>query len=277
MKEVFKKLFWIAFGQLIASIAFTSILSANGLIANGFGGLSTVINQVTGINVQLILVCLAIPVFIWAFFFYDKKQIMYACFSFFIFTFYIGIVEKYVPVFETDMIIAAIAGGVIMGFAGGIIMKQRVSNGPEAIVALYLKKKTGITVGDFFLILNSTIICTSIVYGDLTIIAYSFISTYIQSYVTDLIIIGSKKYYNVTVMSKDFLDIAEYIQKNLERNVTLVSSFDADSTTKKMLIQTVLTQVELVTLRDKIDEIDDDAFVYANKTSSIMGKGFSLD
>ncbi len=276
MKEVFRKLFWIAIGQLIASIAFSSILSANGIVANGFGGLSTVINQITGFNVQLILISLAIPVFLWAFFFYEKKQIFYAAFSFFIFTFYIGFVEKLVPVFKTDMIIAAVAGGAIMGLASGIVMKQQVANGPEAIVSLYMKKKTGLSVGDFFLILNSVIICSAILYGDLTIIAYSFISTYIQSSITDLVIIGSKKYYNVNIMSKDFLEIATFIQNDLARNITLVSGVDGDSATKKMLIQTVLTQVELVTLRDYVYSMDDEAFIYANRTTSVVGKGFDL-
>lgn len=59
-----KKLFWIAVGQLIAAIAFSRILVVNQLVATGFGGLATVINHLTGCNVQLLLIGMAVPVFI---------------------------------------------------------------------------------------------------------------------------------------------------------------------------------------------------------------------
>lgn len=277
MKDILKKLVWIAVGQLIATIGFSRVLVANDLVATGFGGFATVLHVVTGVNVQLMLVLMALPVFIWSFFFFEKMQIFYAAFSYFIFTFYLGLVDRYVPAFHTDGIIAAVVGAVILGVGGGIIMKQRVANGPEAVVGLYLKKKTGLTVGTYFMVLNSAIILSSIIYGDLTMIAYSFISTYIMGVVTDYVMIGGKKYYNVSIMSDQYLEITDFIRLELKRGVTFVQGMDTSNVKKKMLLQTVMTKMELVALRDYVKSLEDDSFVYANQSASILGRGFDLD
>ncbi len=277
MNETIKKILWIALGQLIAATAFNSILLANNLVGTGFGGLSTVIYNLTGWNMQVMLVTMAMPVFIWAFFFYERKQIFFAAYSFFMFTFYLGIVQKFVPQFNTDPIIASVAGGVVLGFASGIIMRQRVANGPEAIVALYLKEKKGITIGNFFLVLNTVIICSSVLYGDLTLIVYSLISTYVQSTVTDFIMIGGKQFYNVHIMSDQYLDITDYIRKDLKRGVTFIQGMDTENVKKKMLIQTVVSKHELVSLKEFVKSLNDDSFVYANQSASLIGRGYDLD
>lgn len=277
MKEMAKRLLWITIGQFIAAAAFSRILLVNNLVASGFGGLATVINHMTAWNMQLMLLLMALPVFIWVFLFYERNQIFYAGFSYFMFTFWIGIADKIIPEFHTDPVIAAVSGGVILGFAGGIIMRQRVANGPEAIVALYLKEKTGITIGSFFLVMNSVIILSSILYGDLTLIIYSFMSNFVQSMVTDYVMIGGKRYYNVSVMSDQYLEITEYIRKELKRGVTFVQGMDTSNVTKKMLLQTVVSKHELVALRDYIKSLDDDSFVYANQSASLLGRGFDID
>ncbi len=100
------------------------------------------------------------------------------------------------------------AGGVLLGIAGGLVLRQAVANGPEAIVGMYLKEKYDITVGTFFLVLNTVIIFSSILYGDLTLIIYSLISNYIASKVTDFVIVGTKRYYK-SLKDESFVYVSE--------------------------------------------------------------------
>jgi uncharacterized membrane-anchored protein YitT (DUF2179 family) len=277
MKDMLKKLVWISIGQFIAATAFNSILLANNLVATGFGGLATVIYHLTGWNIQIMLIMMALPVFLWAFFFYDRRQIFYAAYSYFMFTFYLGIANNFIPKFHTDSVIASLAGGVVMGFAAGIIMRQRVANGPEAVAGLYLKEKTGMTIGTFFLVMNTIIIFSSILYGDLTLIIYSLMSNYVQSLVTDYIMIGGKKFYNVNIMSDQYLEITDFIRKELKRGVTFIQGMDTANVKKKMMIQTVVSKHELITLKEYVKSLQDDSFVYANQSASLLGRGYDLD
>lgn len=272
-----KKLFWIAVGQFISACAYCQILNANNLVATGLGGLAAVINRLTGADVQMLLVFMALPIFIWSFFSYNKKQIFYAGFSYFLFTFYVGIVNRYLPPLYTDPIAAAVSGGVVGGIAGGIIMKQRVANGPESIVALYLKEKKGISVGTYYMIINSVVIGSSIIYGDVTMIIYSLICTFVQSAVTDKLIMGFEKYYNVSIMSDQYLEITQFIRDELNRGATFIQGMDTSNVKKKMLIQSVLNQQELIAIRDYVKSFQDDSFICASRSNSIIGRGFDVE
>lgn len=220
------------------------------------------------------MLVLAIPIVLWAFFKYDKKQVLFATFSYVMFTFYIGIVDKILDPFVTDPIIAAIVGGVLLGFSGGLILRQGISNGPEAIVGIYLNQTRGITVGNYFMVLNTAIIFLSILYGDLTLIMYSVIANFIASYITDWVIVGTKRYYIVNVVTDNIFDVTDFIRKELNRGVTFVQCMDADNVKKKMMIKTVLNSHELVKMKNYIKEQHDDSFVYATESAGLLGKGF---
>lgn len=190
------------------------------------------------------------------------------------FTFYIGFTDKLLPQFVTDPIIASVTGGILLGIAGGMVISQGIANGPEAIVGLYLKDKLDVTVGNFFMILNTIIIASSIIYGDLTLIIYSLMSNYISGVVTDYVIVGTKRYYVVTVMSDNYLVITEYIRKDLDRGVTFIQSMDTSNLKKKMMLKTVVSKRELAKLKYYIKHLDDESFVYATESTSIHGGGF---
>lgn len=270
-----KRIVVLLIGQFIAAAGFNLILVPNKLVPVGLGGLATVINNLTGLNVQMQLILFSIPIIIWALLKYERKQVYYAMFCYFLFTFYLGIVD-YLPVFETDPIIATILGGAVMGVSGGIVMKQGVANGPEAIVGMYLKQKKGLSIGNFFFIMNTTIICSSIIYGDLTLIIYSLISVFIASKVTDMVILGNNKILIVNIMSDQYLEITEFVHKELGRGVTFVQSLDTQNVKKKMMIKTVLTKGEFVALKKYIDTFKDDSFVYVTESAGVIGGGFSL-
>ncbi len=274
MKATFKKIIIILIGQFISAAAFNLILIPNNLVAVGFGGVATVVNVMTGANIQLVLSLLAAPVILWSFFKYDRKQVFYAALCYGTFTFYIGIVKKLFPVFVTDPIIASVAGGILLGISTGMILRQGVANGPEAVVGLYLKEKKDLSIGSFFMILNTVIIFSSILYGDLTLIIYSLISNYIASKVTDVVVIGTERYYIVNIMSEHYLDITEYVQQRLKRGVTFVQGMDADNVKKQMFIETVVSSGELVLLKEYIKSLKDNSFVYVTESAGLIGKGF---
>ncbi len=274
MKDIIKRYGFIFLGQFIGSVAFVTVLIPNNLVAVGLGGVATIINNLTGMNIQVLLLLLSIPIITWAFFKYKRKQVYFAALCFGLFTFYIGIVDKIFPPFITDPIIASVTGGLLLGIAGGMVISQGVANGPEAIVGLWLKENKDVTIGTFFLVLNTIIIFSSIIYGDLTLIIYSLMANYIAGKVTDFVIIGNKQYYIVNIMSDNYLDITDYIHKDLDRGVTFIQSMDTSNVRKKMMLKTVVSKRELVKLKYYVKNLKDDSFVYATQSAGLLGGGF---
>ncbi len=274
MKDIIKRFGFIIIGQFIAAVAFAIVLIPNDLVAVGLGGVATIINNLTGLNMQLLLLLLSIPIITWAIFKYKRKQVYFATLCFGLFTFYIGIVDKIFQPFITDPLIAAVTGGMLLGIAGGMVISQGVANGPEAIVGLWLKENKDVTIGTFFLIMNTVIIFSSIIYGDLTLIIYSLIANYIAGKVTDFVIIGNKQYFVVNIMSDNYLEITDYIRKDLNRRVTFIQSMDTSNVKKKMMLKTVISKRELVKLRYYVKNFKDDSFVYATQSAGLLGGGF---
>lgn len=273
---ILKRLAFLTAGTFLSAIAFSRILLPNQLVAVGFGGIATILNHLFQWNIQLLLMIICVPVIVWSYFRYDRRQVFFAAYCFFLFTFLIGIIEKWIPPFVTDPIIAAIAAGVLMGTATGMILRQGVANGPEAIIGLYLHEKKGISIGNFFMILNIGVISLSLIYGNITLAVYSYISNYISSKVTDFVILGTSSNYSVNIISEHYLEITEFIHKELNRGVTFVQALGTYEVRKKMLLMTVVSERELVLLRNYIKTLDDHTFFYAMKSTEVTGGGFKM-
>ncbi len=262
-------------GTALGTYVFSRVLIPNNLTAAGLGGLATVINHVSGLNIQLLLLIMATPIVVWSIIKYDRKQVFYASFCFFLFTALIGIFQKYVPAFKTDSVIATVVAGVLGGLATGIILRQGLSNGPEAIVALYLKAKKGISIGNFFMILNSVIVFSSIIYGNITYIIYSLISIYIGGKVTDYVILGTNRNYSVNIISENYQPIREYIHNELKRGVTFVPCIGTYSATEKTMLKTIISESELVKLKEYTKSLKDNSFMYVTPSIEVIGEGFN--
>jgi uncharacterized membrane-anchored protein YitT (DUF2179 family) len=276
--KIFKELrFFLAMitGTAIGTYAFSRVLIPNNLTATGLGGLATVINHISGLNIQLLLVFMAAPIITWAVVKYDRKQVFYASFCYFLFTFLIGIYQKYLPAFKTDSVIATVVAGVLTGLATGIILRQGLANGPEAIVALYLKEKQGLSIGNFFMILNSLIVFSSIAYGNITYIIYSLISIYISGKVTDYVILGTSRNYSVTIISENYQAIREFIHQELRRGVTFIPCIGTYSATEKTMLKTVISESDLVKLKEYTKSLNDNSFIYVTPSIEVIGMGFS--
>lgn len=272
--DKYKKFLFILIGQFIAAATFSSVLIPNKLVPVGLGGIATILNNLFGLDIQLMLIVLSLPIILWAFLKYDRRKLYYAAFCYGLFTFYFGITDAIVPKFITDPIVASVFGGICLGVAGGMIISQGVPNGPEAIVGLYLKEKRDINVPTFLMIMNMVIICSSIIYGELTMIIYSIIANFITGRVANFVVIGSRRYFMVNIVSDNYLEITQFIHTELNRGVTFVQSMDTSTVKKKMLLKTVVSSRELVRLREFVKNLEDDSFVYALESVSIIGGGF---
>ena len=78
-------------------------------------------------------------------------------------------------------------------------------------------------------------------------------------------------------MSDNYLEITEYIRTELHRGVTFIKGLDTADVKKKMLIQTVASRQELIELKEHIKSYEDDSFVYATQSSTLLGQGFDFN
>jgi len=264
----------IIIGTLIGAIAFNCILVPNGLMAGGLGGIALVISKLTNFNIQLVLAVLCLPIAIWAYFTYGVKPIITAISCFVLFTVFLGVTDS-LPVFKTDIMLATIVAGIMFGISGGVVLRLGCANGPEALIGMYFKNKFNLPIGAFFTIMNICIISTALIYSRLEIILYSFISIYITGKVTDFIVIGFKKYYEVNIVSDKYIEITDYIHNTLHRGATFVQCLGTYNLQKRMMIKTLVSNSEIVQLKNHSKSLDENCFIFISQSNEVVGRGFS--
>ena len=274
MKKRVSILLSLIIGPMIGATAFTSVIIPNNLMGGGIGGLAQLLNKTTGLNLQLLLASMFLPIALWAFFRYGIKQIITASISFILFTVFMGITPLIVPVLKTDAILAAIVSGVLLGISGGVILRLGVSNGPEALIGMHLKEKFNLQIGVFMTIFNSIIILLSLFKADMTIALYSAISIYISGKITDFIILGFGRYYELNIITKEYIMVSSFIQTEIKRGVTYIQCVGAYELNNKMMIKTLVKSDEIVKIKNYIKSVDLECFIYINKSSEVIGTGF---
>lgn len=274
MKKRLIILFSLIIGAMIGAISFTSVIIPNNLMGGGVGGLAQLLSKTTGINMQLLLAGMYLPIAVWAYFRYGIKQIITASISFILFTVFMGITPFIVPVLKTDPILAAIVAGILLGLSGGVVLRLGVSNGPEALIGMHLKEKFNLQMGVFMTIFNSIIIASSLINADITVALYSAISIYISGKVTDFIILGFGRYYEMNIITKEYIKVASFIQMEIKRGVTYIQCVGAYDLNNKMMVKTLVKSDEIIKIKNYIKAIDLECFIYINESSEVIGTGF---
>lgn len=275
MKRTAEVAVFIFLGAFVGAYSFNNVLLPSNLISGGLGGIATVITRWQPLNIQLVLALLCLPVLIWAYITYGFRQIIYAFSCFAAFTVLLGFVKAF-PVVNVDTVLAALLSGVLFGISGGIVLRLGVANGPEALIGIYLKNKYGISLGVFFTVVNTIIVSSSFLLPGATLnsILYSMVSIYVSGKVTDFIVAGFRRDYEVTIISDKYTDITSFIHNDLKRGATYIRSIGSYYNQEKMMIKTIVSNSELIALKDYVKEVDPSCFMYINKSIGVVGVGF---
>ncbi len=275
MKKIARIIIFLFLGALIGAYSFNNVLLPSGLISGGLGGIATVITRWNPINIQIVLAALSLPILIWAYITYGFKQIMYAFTCFALFTVLLGVVKAF-PALEVDVVLAALLSGVLFGISGGLVLRMGVANGPEALVGIFIKNKYGISLGVFFTVLNIIIVSSSLLLPNATLnsILYSMVSIYVSGKVTDFIVAGFRRDYEVTIISEKYNDITAFIHKDLKRGATYIKGLGSYNHQEKMLIKTLVSNSELIALKEYVKQVDPTCFMYINESIGVVGVGF---
>ena len=115
-----------------------------------------------------------------------------------------------------------------------------------------------------------TVATTILVYDAKTLIV-GILGTYFNGLVLDEYISGFARRKRVCFLSEKYQEIAEYIMHDIKRGVTLYEAKGGYDQSKKVEVQTILTQNEYGQLIDYIHKTDPKAFVTVSTVSEVVG------
>jgi len=273
VKRRVRDFFLITAGIFSASFGFKGFLLTNHFIDGGATGISLLISALTKIELYILIICINIPFVILGFKVLGKGFAIKTALAISGLALCVATVEF--PNVTNDNLLVAIFGGFFLGAGIGLAVRGgAVIDGTE-VLAIFLSKKMGTTIGDIIVLINVVIFSAAAYFLSIEIALYSMITYLAASRTLDFIIEGIEEYIGVTIVSSHSDEIRQMIINKMGRGVTVYSGkggYGKKGETREIdIIYTVITRLELNKLNTEIEKIEPNAFVVMNSVKDTKG------
>jgi len=267
-------LFLISTGTFILGVGVKAIAVPHGFITGGISGLGLLIYYFTDTLTPGVWYLLVnIPVFILGGLFVSRRFFFYSLYGALALTATIDLISFEIPV--KDPVLAALAGGVLIGAGAGIVLRSLGSNGGTDIIGVILNQRFNIPIGRFFFAFNLVLFSLGFGLRELDPMLYSVAMSFLTAQVMDycLSIFSQRKM--VLVVSENSDAIAPVVMEKLKRGATFLDGQGAYSGRSRKILMTVVHNLQLKRMEEIVFGIDPDAFMITENTFNVLGKGFS--
>lgn len=266
--------FWILIGIASAGFGLKGFLLPNGFIDGGVMGISLLTREITGFSLPILIVLINLP------FLYMGLNQMGKSFAIKSILAIIGLALALqfipYPVVTTDKLLIAVFGGFFLGAGIGFSVRGgAVIDGTE-VLAIYLNKRTGLSMGDIILIFNVIIFLFGAYILSVEIALYAILTYIVASKTVDFVVEGVDEYTGLTIISPNSEDIRIMLTEKMKKGVTIYSGkrgFGKKGCTLEQtdIIYTVVTRLEIAELEREIDKIDPGAFIIYSSINATKG------
>lgn len=179
------------------------------------------------------------------------------------------------PDVTNDKVLVAIFGGFFLGAGIGLSVRGgAVIDGTE-VLAIYLSRKIGVTIGDVIVGINVLIFSVAAYFLSVETALYSIVTYLAASKTLDFVVEGIEEYIGVTIVSSHYDEIRQMIIDVMGRGVTVYSGkrgYGVHGSRKEVdILYSVVTRLELNKLNIEIEKIDPNAFVVMNSVKDTKG------
>jgi len=272
--HLIKDIFLICIGIMSAGFGLESFLLPNSFIDGGVTGISLLTSELTGTSLAILIVVINLPFVILGYRQIGKtfaiKSILAIC------GLALVISMVHYPVITSDKLLVSVFGGFFIGAGIGFAVRGgAVLDGTE-ILAVYLTKRTGLTMGDIILIFNILIFSVAAYLLSIETALYSILAYMAAAKTVDFIIEGVEEYIGVTIVSPHSDSIRIMITEKLGRGVTIYSGKRGfgkrgDHRADIDIVYSVVTRLEIAKLQTEVEKIDANAFIVMNRVKDTKG------
>ena len=273
VKHNIKDVFLVLLGILSATFGFKAFLLTNHFIDGGATGISLLVASLTKIPLYVLIIGVNLPFVFLGYNVIGKQFAIKTAFA--IGGLSLALATLTFPNITNDNLLVAVFGGFFLGAGIGFAIRGgAVIDGTE-VLAIYLSRKFGTTIGDVIIIINILIFSTAAYFLGIEVALYSMITYLAASKTLDFIVEGIEEYIGVTIVSSHNEEIREMIIDKMGRGVTVYSGkkgFGKRGETKETdIVYTVITRLELNKLMTELDKISPSAFVVMNSVKDTRG------
>ena len=267
----------ISLGCLIYALAFNWCYAPNDIAYGGFTGVAQIINSLGGVlSVGTLVFFLNLPLFLLGWKLLGGQLLVSSLYAMTLSSFLIDLLDRLVSFSPMDPLLACIYGGAILGVSLGLILGQGATTGGTDLLARLLKLPLPwLPMGKLLLGLDLVVICTcALVFQNLNTALYGLVALYLSTTVMDMVLYGldtAKVAFIITACPEQ---VARALTQDLERGVTILQGEGAWSGESRQVLMCAFKQRQIVSMKQRVKDLDPDAFLIVCNTHEVLGNGF---
>ena len=286
------------FGLICSAIATVIFITPSKLVSSGTTGLSVFLQNITSIDYFYFLYGINGLLIVIAFFLIGKDFTVKTIYGSLMLPTYGILVTKVcelIPNFDisetvgkVDPIFVVLFAALLMGYGIGINMKNGGSTGGFDILETIALKYFHIPYSTSMYILNTVLIILGAIFYNPNTQHLVFenglseglgatIYVFLSGFVVDTITFGGYNKRAVFIRSSKYEEIHDAIINKLIRGLTYLDATGGYSNIPTKMIVTICYASEYFKLREMIQEIDPQAFIFVTKATEVRGLGFNYE
>ena len=274
-----KTLPWILLGNTVYALGIVMFVLPSGLITGGTTGLAQTAEHFLHIPVSVFVFLMNLCMFLLGAAVLGMKFALTTLVSSFYYPIILGIFQK-IPALSNltrEPMLAAVFGGLMIGFGIGSVIRAGASTGGMDIPPLILKKKFGLPVSVMLYVFDVTILVLQMFFSDKEQILYGILLVMIYTVVLDKVLLIGTSQTQVKIISRKYMEINEKIIHELDRGSTLIHATTGFMKQEQPMVMTVISNRELGTLNRLVMETDPQAFMIVGNVNEVKGRGFTQE
>ena len=279
-RQQIKDMMFILMGISMYSFGFTAFILPEKIVMGGVAGLSALIYYAFEIPPAISLWVINVVLLALAFKALNRQFTIRTIIGVTLMSTIIGIMQPFFQLYPVitageDKFMHVLIGAVLCGAALGIVFAHNGSTGGTDIIMAILNKYFRMSFGRAMQLIDIIIIGSSyILFKSTEVIVYGVIFTLFAGYVCDYIVNGTRQTVQFIIISKEYERIADMINNDLHRGVTLLDGKGWYSKHGVKILLLLARKYESQDVFRHIKQIDPEALVSQSQCHGVFGKGF---
>lgn len=279
-RQQIKDMMFILMGISMYSFGFTAFILPEKIVMGGVAGLSALIYYAFEIPPAISLWVINVVLLALAFKALNRQFTIRTIIGVTLMSTIIGIMQPFFQLYPVitageDKFMHVLIGAVLCGAALGIVFAHNGSTGGTDIIMAILNKYFRMSFGRAMQLIDIIIIGSSyILFKSTEVIVYGVIFTLFAGYVCDYIVNGTRQTVQFIIISKEYERIADMINNDLHRGVTLLDGKGWYSKQGVKILLLLARKYESQDVFRHIKQIDPEALVSQSQCHGVFGRGF---
>jgi uncharacterized membrane-anchored protein YitT (DUF2179 family) len=272
-RREWKPLLVIVLGNIICAFAVINFTLPYRFPDLGVSGLAVLSNYAFGISPSWVVAIGNFLLIAWGWKNLNPRFLALTVCSITIFSLFMPIFLKFPLPLNEDRFMATVVSGLLKGAAGGMIFNAGGSGGGTDIIAMVLRRRYGVEVGQFSIFANLFILALSLGIVGLNPVIYGVVGLYAYGITLDNVMRKFDRRKQAIIITNSPDEVCRFITSK-GKGVTRLEGHGAYTGQPRPLLLSLLEPRHVVQLKAFLQEKDPKAFVSICDATEVLGKGF---